>query len=55
MSNLKIQNETTSEILTLNKQSCLKIELALNLSPYGKDWANIGDKLYYFFNLRKSV
>ena len=54
MSNLKIQNETTSEILTLTKDLCLKIELALNLSPYGKDWSDVGDKLYYFYNPRNN-
>ena len=54
MSNLKIQNKTTNEILTLNKQSCLKIELALNLTPHGKEWSHIGDKLYYFFNPRNN-
>ena len=54
MSNLKIQNKTTNEILTLNKQSCLKIELALNLTSHGKEWSHIGDKLYYFFNPRNN-
>ena len=37
MSFLKIQNQKTNEILTLDKDNCLKIELALNLSPQGKE------------------
>lgn len=54
MSFLKIQNQKTNETLTLNKDDCLKIELALNLSPLGKEWNHIGDKLYFFYNPRNN-
>tara|TARA_B100001063_G_C16753304_1_gene551604 strand:+ start:313 stop:561 length:249 start_codon:yes stop_codon:yes gene_type:complete len=54
MSNLKIQNSSTKEILTLSKDLCLKIELALNLTPLGKKWIHIGDKLYYFYSPRNN-
>ena len=34
--------------MSLNKRQALQIELALNLSEYGKKWSDIGDKLYDF-------
>ena len=34
--------------LKLTKAQALKIELALNLSEYGKTWSKIGDHLYNF-------
>lgn len=34
--------------MSLNKHQALQMELALNLSEYGKTWSDIGDKLYNF-------
>ena len=36
------------DILVLNRDECLKLEIRFNTTQYGKEWAFIGDRLYFF-------
>ena len=36
------------ETLQIERNSAIPLELKLNVSPYGKEWKNIGDILYNF-------
>ena len=36
------------KILKIPKNKCISIEIHLNKSKHGKEWIQLGDKLYYF-------
>ena len=36
--------------IELTPEKALQLELKLNLTPFGKQWVEIGDHLYYYFH-----
>ena len=41
--------DSSGNSLSLSKDDSLNLELSLNTSKYGRDWKDIGDKLYHFY------
>ena len=48
MSNTLVFSDQNNNLLRVDKNTALKLEVALNLTKYGKPWQNIGDILYNF-------